>query len=187
MLSPVCYPLFLLSIIGCSVAISDLGIQVGEPLPTLDAEPNNFSLASESPDGTNTRKSSGLPLIQSNDQCRHNANQKSRKMRSKRREVCSPNGESDIDNGQSGTDEPPADRTPPSVSPVLQPYQDHNLCPPVARYPVCADPAAFPITPDALFQYQLSLMQIKYCRASKYTINPSLPIYIKRRQILMRC
>lgn len=186
MLSPVCYPLFLLSIIRCCVASSDLGIQVGEPLPALDAEPNNLFLASESPDGTNTRKSSELPLIQSNNQCRFNANQKSRRMRSKRGEVCLPNGQSVGNNGRSGTEEPSADETPP-VLPVLKPRPDDSLCPPSARYPVCADPVAFPISPDALFQYQLSRMQLKYCRACRYTINPSLPIYIKRRQILLRC
>lgn len=183
MLSPVCYPLFLLSMIRCCVAISDLGIQVGEPLPTLDAEPNNLFLASESPDGTNFRTPSKLPLIQSNDQCRYNTNQKSRKMRSKRGEVCSPGGQPVGDNGQSGADkpsplpqiEPPADGTPDPVLPVLQPHPNDDLCPPEARYPVCADPAAFPITHDALFQYQLSRMQLKYCRACTYTINPSLP------------
>lgn len=192
MLSPVCYPLFLLSIISCCVASSDLGIQFGEPLPTLDAEPNNLFLASEPPDGTNTRKSSKLPLIQINDQCRYYTNQKYRKMRSKRGDVCSPRGQSVGENGQSGTDrpsqiEPPADGTPDPVLPVLQPHPNDDLCPPEARYPVCADPVAFPITPDALFQYQLSRMQLKYCRACTYTTNPSLPIYIKRRQILVRC
>lgn len=189
MLSPVWYLLFLLSIIRCSVASSDLGIQVGELLPSLDADPNNLFLASESPDETDTRESSELPLIQSNPQCGYNSNKKSRKMRSKRGEVCLPLRQPVRDNGRSGTEEPshlpqvepPAGGAPASVFSVLQPKQDDNLCPPAARYSVCADPVAFPIAPDALFRHGPPGVQLKYCRACTSTFNPSLPLYMRRR------
>lgn len=192
MLSPVWHLIFLLSIIRCCVASLDFGIQVGELLPSLNAEPNNLFLPSESAGGTDTRESSELSLTQSNDQCRYNTNQKSRKMRSKRGEFCSPLREPFKDNGRSRIEQPsqvvpPASETPASINSIQQPHTDDNLCPPAARYPVCADPLAFPITPNALFHHDPSRMQLQYCRTCTYTINPSLQLYIRRRQILVRC
>lgn len=175
MLSSVWPLLVLLSIISCCVADSDFGIQSGELLPSLDAEPNTFLLNSESPTGTDIKESSELTLAQSNDQCRYNTNQKPRKMRFKRGDACSPSHVPVRDNGWSGTGEPSslpsivplAGEVPVTVDAVQQPHPDDNICPPAARYPVCADPVTFPITPDALFHHDLSRMQLKYCRACK--------------------
>lgn len=195
MLSPVYYLLFLLSMIRCCVTSSDLDIQVGELLPSFDAEPNNLFLPSDSPDQTDTRVFSEVGLTQSIDQCRYNFNQKSRKMRFKRGEVCPYPRQPFKDNGRSGTEAPShlpqivpvAGENPATESSVRQPNPDDNLCPPVARYPVCADPTAFPIAPDSLFRHDASRMQLKYCRTCTYIINLSLPLYTERRQILVRC
>lgn len=195
MLSPVWHLLFLLSVIKYCVAILDLGIQDSELLPSPNIEPNNLVLALESPDGTDTRESSEPPLIQSNDQCRYNANQESRKIRSKRGEFCSSLRQPVRDNGRNGREEPPylpqivpqAGKTPASEK-SDQPNPDDNLCPPTARYPVCADPVVFPIAPDALFrqhELDISRMQLKYCRACTFFIKLSSPLYLRRRQILV--
>lgn len=187
MLSPVWYILFLLSMIRCCVSNSDLGIQVGEPFPSFDAEPNNLVDASEPPDQTDTREFSEVGLIQSIDQCRYSFNQKPRKLRSRRGEACPSLRQPFRDNGRGGTEAPiqlpqivpAAGENPASLNSVKQPNPDDNLCPPAAPYPVCADPAAFPIAPDALFLHDLSRMQLKYCRACTYTINPRLPLHRK--------
>lgn len=195
MLSPISNLLFLLSMIRYCVTSSDLDIQVGELFTSFDAEPNSLFPASESPDRTDTTVFSELGLIQSIDQCRYNSNQKSRKMRFKRGETCPSLRQPFRDNGRSGAEAPShlpqivpvtGDNPVPENS-VRQPNPDDNLCPPAARYPVCADPVAFPIAPDTLFLHDVSRMQLKYCRACTYIINLSLPLYTGRRQILMRC
>lgn len=191
MLSPVCYLLFLLSMIRCCVTISDLDIQVGELLPSFDAEPNNLFLPLDSPDQTDTRMFSEVGLAQSIDQCRDNSNQKSRKMRFKREGACPYPRQPFKENGRSGTEAPShlpqivpaAGDNPATESSIRLPNPDDNLCPPMARYPVCADPAAFPIAPDTLFLHDVSRMQLKYCRACTYIINLSLPLYTERRQM----
>lgn len=182
MFSPVWYLLSLLSMIRCCVASSDLGIQDGELFPSFDAELNNLFYASESPDRADTREFSEVGPIQSIDQCRYNSNQKSRKMRSKRGEACPTFRQPFRDRGRSGTEVPspllqivPVNSAPEKS--VQQPNPDDNLCPPAARYPVCADPAAFPIAPDTLFLHDVSRMQLKYCRTCTYITNPSLPLY----------
>lgn len=198
MLSPIWYLLLLLSMIRCCVTSSDLDIQIGELFPSFDAEPNNLFPVSESPGQTDTRVFSEVGVIQSIDQCRYNSNQKSRKMRFKREE----GGPCKFyqpfrDNGRSGTEAPShlpqivpvAGDNPAPENSVRQPNPDDNLCPPAARYPVCADPVAFPIAPDALFLHDVSRMQLKYCRACTYIINLSLPLYTGRKeteQILVR-
>lgn len=195
MLSPICHLLFLLSMIRYCVTSSDLDIQVGELFPSFDAEPNSLFPASESPDRTDTRLFSEVGLIQSIDQCRYNSNQKSRKMRFKRGESCPPLRQPFRDNGRSGTEAPSqlpqivpvAGDDPAPENSVRQPNPDDNLCPPAARYPVCADPLAFPIAPDTIFFHDASRMQLKYCRTCTYIINLSLPVYTGRRQILVRC
>lgn len=192
MLSPVCYLLFLLSIIRRCITSSDLEIQVGELLPIFDAEPNNLSLPSWSPDQADTRVFSEVGPTQSIDQCRYNSNQKSRKMRFKRGEVCPYPRQPVKDNGRSGTEVPSqivpvAGDNPATENSVRKPKPDDNLCPHVARYPVCADPAAFPIASDTLFLHDVSRMQLKYCRTCTYIINLSLPLFTARRQILVRC
>lgn len=186
MLSPICYLIFLLSMIRCCVTSSDLDIQIGEPFPSFDAEPNNLFPASESPGQTDTRVFSEVGQIQSIDQCRYNSNRKSRKMRFKRKEgeACLPH-QPFRDNGRSGTKAPSqlpqivpvAGENPAPENSVPQPNPDDNLCPPAARYPVCADPAAFPIAPNALFLHDVSRMQLKYCRTCTYIINLSLSLY----------
>lgn len=194
MLSPIRYLLFLLSMIRYCVTSSDLDIQVGELFPSFDAEPNNLLPASESPDRTDTIVFSEVGLIQSIDQCQYNSNQKSRKMRFKRGTGCPSLRQPFRDNGRSGTEAPSylpqivptAGDTPAPEDSVRQPNPDDNLCPPATRYPVCADPAAFPIAPDILFHHDVSRMQLKYCRACTYIINLSLPLYTGRRQILVR-
>lgn len=194
MLSPIWYLLFLLPMIRCCVTSSNLDIQIGEPFPSFDAEPNNLFPASESADQTETRMLSDLGFIQNINPCRYNSNQKSRKMRFKRGEgeACTSH-QTFRDNGRSGTEAPShlpqivpvAGDNPAPENSVQQPNPDDNLCPPAARYPVCADPVAFPIAPDTLFLHDVSRMQLKYCRACTYIINPSLPLYTERRQTLV--
>lgn len=195
MLSPVSYVLFLLSMIRCCVTSSDLGTQDGELFSSFDAEePNNPFHASESLDRTDNREFPEIGLIQSIDQCQYNSNEKFRKMRSKR-EACPSLHQPFRDNGRSGAEAPSplpqivpaAGEYPATVNSVQSPNPDDSLCPPTARYPVCADPVAFPIAPDTLFIHDLSRMQLKYCRACTYIINPSLLLYTGRREILVRC
>lgn len=158
MLSPVWYLIFLLLMIRCYVASSDLGFQIGEPFPGFYAEQNNLVDASESADRTDTTEFLEAGLIQSVDQCGDNSNPESRKMRSKRQEACSSRRRPSRDNGRSETEAPsnspqivPVAGDNPASKSAQQPNEDANLCPLSAPYPVCADPLVFPIVPDTLF------------------------------------